>query len=223
MTPGRATAGSPRTVLYLAWAPFFSGAERALLLTVQNLDPARYRPHVVLGTSGETLGAFRAAGLSCEVVSIARLDRRHPLRWAASVARVARTARRVGAAIIHSNDAPSFQPGGYAARVLRPGRAVPHLAIRLLAEVLLDEDRPAGAGPGRFDDRRRGVNRILVAVRPQRRHAAIGHGVLLDREADLPQLREALDRAGRLARGAQHREQQGDQDGDDADDDEDLD
>ena len=119
MTPGRAAAGSPRTVLYLAWAPFFSGAERALLLTVQNLDPARYRPHVVLGTSGETLGAFRAAGVSCEVVSIARLDRRHPLRWAASVARVVRVARRVGAAIIHSNDAPSFQPGGYAGKVLR--------------------------------------------------------------------------------------------------------
>lgn len=119
MTRGPAAAGSPRTVLYLAWAPFFSGAERALLLTVQNLDPDRYRPHVVLGTSGETLGAFRAAGISTEVVSIARLDRRHPLRWAASVVRVARIARRVGAAIIHSNDAPSFQPGGYAARVLR--------------------------------------------------------------------------------------------------------
>ena len=119
MTPGRAAAGSPRTVLYLAWAPFFSGAERALLLTVQNLDPARYRPHVILGTSGETLGAFRAAGVSCEVLSIARLDRRHLPRWAASVARVARAARRVDAAIIHSNDAPSFQPGGFAARVLR--------------------------------------------------------------------------------------------------------
>ena len=119
MTPGRAAAGSPRTVLYLAWAPFFSGAERALLLTVQNLDPTRYRPHVILGTSGETLAAFRAAGVSSEVVSIARLDRRHPLRWAASVARVSRVARRVGAAIIHSNDAPSFQPGGYAAKVLR--------------------------------------------------------------------------------------------------------
>ena len=57
MTRGRAAAGSPRTVLYLAWAPFFSGAERALLLTVQRLDPARYRPHVILGTSGDTLAA----------------------------------------------------------------------------------------------------------------------------------------------------------------------
>jgi glycosyltransferase involved in cell wall biosynthesis len=118
VSPGRAAAGSPRTVLYLAWAPFFSGAERALLLTVQHLDPARYRPHVILGTSGETLAAFRAAGVSCEVVSIARLDKRHPLRWAASVARVARIGRRVQAAIVHSNDAPSFQPGGFAGRVL---------------------------------------------------------------------------------------------------------
>ncbi len=118
MTRGRAAAGSPRTVLYLAWAPFFSGAERALLLTVQNLDPARYRAHVMLGTSGDTLAAFRAAGVSCEVASIARRDRRHPLRWAASVVRVARIARRVRAALMHSNDAPSYQPGGYAARLL---------------------------------------------------------------------------------------------------------
>jgi len=119
VTPGRAAAGSPRAVLYLAWAPFFSGAERALLLTVQNLDPARYRMHVILGTSGDTLAAFRAAGVSCEVASIARRDRRHPLRWAASVGRVVRIARRVRAALIHSNDAHSYQPGGYAARLLR--------------------------------------------------------------------------------------------------------
>jgi glycosyltransferase involved in cell wall biosynthesis len=112
-------AAAPRTILYLAWAPFFSGAERALLLTVQHLDPARYRPHVVLGTSGETLAAFRAAGISCEVTSIARRDRRHLLRWAASVVRVAQVARRVRASLIHSNDAPSFQPGGYAGRLLK--------------------------------------------------------------------------------------------------------
>ena len=30
----------PRTVVFAAWAPFFSGAERALLLTIQGLDGA---------------------------------------------------------------------------------------------------------------------------------------------------------------------------------------
>ena len=45
----------------------FSGAERTRFLTVQRLEPARYRPHVILGTSGDTLAVFRAAAVSCEV------------------------------------------------------------------------------------------------------------------------------------------------------------
>jgi glycosyltransferase involved in cell wall biosynthesis len=106
-------------VLFLAWAPFFSGAERALVLTVQALDPGRYRPHVVLGTDGDTRTALETAGVSCEVQPLRHLDRRHPLAWAASVYGVLRAARRLRASLIHANDVPSFQPGGYAARLLR--------------------------------------------------------------------------------------------------------
>jgi glycosyltransferase involved in cell wall biosynthesis len=109
----------PRRILFLAWAPFFSGAERALLLTVRHLDPARYVPHVIVGTEGETAAALREAGVACDVWPLARIDLRHPLGGLQSVWRVFRTARRIGAALIHSNDAPSFQPGGYAARLLR--------------------------------------------------------------------------------------------------------
>ena len=107
-----------RRVLFIAWAPFFSGAERALLLTAQHLDPARYVPHVIAGTDGDTVAALRAAGIACEVSPLKYLDARHPLDWATSVVAVLRTARRVGASIIHANDVPSFQPGGFAARVL---------------------------------------------------------------------------------------------------------
>jgi glycosyltransferase involved in cell wall biosynthesis len=106
-------------VLFLTWAPFFSGAERALVLTVQQLDPARYRPHVILGTDGDTRRALEAAGVSCEVRPLRHLDRRHPLAWGSSVLGVLRVARRIGASLIHANDVPSFQPGGYAARILR--------------------------------------------------------------------------------------------------------
>ncbi len=108
-----------RRILLLAWAPFYSGAERALLLTVRHLDPARYVPHVVVGTDGELAAAFRAEGIGCDVVPLRYLDRRHPVAWARSVLRVAAVARRVGASLIHANDVPSFQPGGYAARLLR--------------------------------------------------------------------------------------------------------
>ena len=55
----------PQRVLFLAWAPFFSGAERALVLTVRHLDPARYEPHVAVGTEGDTAAALReASGLN---------------------------------------------------------------------------------------------------------------------------------------------------------------
>jgi len=108
----------PRRILFLAWAPFFSGAERALLLTVQHLDPARYVPHVIVGTEGDTAAALRQAGVACHVLPLTHLDRRRPLASARSTWGVLRAARRVGAALIHANDVPSFQPGGYAARVL---------------------------------------------------------------------------------------------------------
>jgi glycosyltransferase involved in cell wall biosynthesis len=116
----------PRRILFLAWAPFFSGAERALLLTVQHLDPARYVPHVIVGTDGDTAAALRQAGVACQVLPLVHLDRRRPAAWARSVWGVLRVARRIRASLIHANDVPSFQPGGYAARVLGVG-AVTHV------------------------------------------------------------------------------------------------
>jgi glycosyltransferase involved in cell wall biosynthesis len=107
-----------RRVLLLAWAPFFSGAERALVLTVQQFDKARYIPHVLVGTNGDTLTALRDAGVSCDVVPLVHLDRRRPLDWLRSVWQVVSAARRIGAALIHANDVPSHQPGGYAAKLL---------------------------------------------------------------------------------------------------------
>jgi glycosyltransferase involved in cell wall biosynthesis len=109
----------PTRILYLAWAPFFSGAERALLLTVQHLDPARYVPYVLVGTAGDTLDALRAGGIECEHHALAPLERRHPAAGLRSVWGVVRAARRLGARLIHANDAPSYQPGGAAAALLR--------------------------------------------------------------------------------------------------------
>ena len=90
-----------------------------MLLTVQHLDRARYRPYVIAGTDGDTVAALREAGVECEVLPLTHLDRRRPVQWMRSVWGVVRTARRIGASLIHANDVPSFQPGGYAARLLR--------------------------------------------------------------------------------------------------------
>jgi len=109
----------PARVLYVAWAPFFSGAERALLVTLRSLNAARYLPYVLAGTDGEFVSQVRALGIPCDVVSLRPLERRHPLAGALSIARVLKAARRHRASLIHSNELPSFQPAGYAARVLR--------------------------------------------------------------------------------------------------------
>src|SRR5262252_964251 len=107
-----------RRVLFLAWAPFFSGAERALLLTLRALDPSRYVPIVLAGTDGEFVSQVRATGTRCEIASLLQLDLRRPLASTRSVATVLRAALRHRVSLIHANEAPSFQPGGYAARML---------------------------------------------------------------------------------------------------------
>jgi glycosyltransferase involved in cell wall biosynthesis len=108
----------PRRVLFVAWAPFFSGAERALVLTLQALDPARYVPHVMVGTDGPMLAELQRARIACDLVPLHGLDRRHLLKWAGSVRRVLRLTRQLRPALVHSNDAPSFQPAGHVARWL---------------------------------------------------------------------------------------------------------
>jgi glycosyltransferase involved in cell wall biosynthesis len=107
-----------RTILFAAWAPFFSGAERALLLTIRGLERNRYRPYVLVGTEGELIQQLREAGVPCSVIDFRTTDKRHPLAFAKSVWRIVRIARAQKAAILHANEVPIFQPCGYAARLL---------------------------------------------------------------------------------------------------------
>jgi glycosyltransferase involved in cell wall biosynthesis len=108
-----------RRVLYLAWAPFFSGAERALLLTLRSLDRSRYEPVVLSGTDGEFATQVRELGIPCDIADLRPFDARRPVVSMQSIAAVLRAARRHRVSVIHANEVPSFQPGGYAARVLR--------------------------------------------------------------------------------------------------------
>lgn len=108
-----------RRVLFVAWAPFFSGAERALLLTLRSLDSSRYTPFVLAGTDGEFASQVRAMGIPCRVAALSPLERRRPFAGIGSIAAVLGAAIHARASLIHTNEAPSFQPSGYAARLLR--------------------------------------------------------------------------------------------------------
>ena len=108
----------PSTVLYASWAPFFSGAERALLVLLDQLDRSRYRPIVVVGTEGELAAEVRNRGIHAVHVPVVYASARTFPAWASCVSRLTWLARRERVALIHSNDVPSFQPVGYVARWL---------------------------------------------------------------------------------------------------------
>jgi len=110
--------GRKKTVLYLAWAPFFSGAERALLLTLQAMRDSPYRASVVVGTDGELANQVRALGLRCHVSPLQQLTRRRPVASTWSASHVAIEALRTRPDIVHANDMPSYQAGGFVSKLL---------------------------------------------------------------------------------------------------------
>jgi glycosyltransferase involved in cell wall biosynthesis len=109
---------TPVTIAYVAWAPFFSGAERALLVMVESLDVSKFRPVAIVGTDAELAAELRTRGVYTIHIPIVYSGRRQLPSWMISVGRFVRTLRRQRAALVHSNDLPSFQPAAYAARIL---------------------------------------------------------------------------------------------------------
>ena len=109
---------SKTRVLFVAWAPFFSGAERALLLTITALDPSRYEPVVMAGTEGDFLAHVKALGITCGSFTFSQLERRHPISSAMAIAKVIRIARQYGVSLVHANETASYRVAAQAARFL---------------------------------------------------------------------------------------------------------
>jgi glycosyltransferase involved in cell wall biosynthesis len=199
-----------KRVLFVAWAPFFSGAERALLLTLRSLDPGRYVPVVLSGTDGEFASQVRRMGIRCDVVALSPLDRRRPLAGLRSVAAVLTTALRRRVSLIHANEAPRFQPAGYAAKLmgipaithvrfpasaagyewfLRPGFSRALFVSQALLDQAVDE------APALFDGR----SEVLHdGVQPQPSWTA-EDSIRCRRELDLPEDRTIVAMAGQIA------------------------
>jgi glycosyltransferase involved in cell wall biosynthesis len=122
-------------VLYVAGAEFFSGAERALLLTVQAVADAGHHPLVVVGTDGELLAQLRAAGLPAAHVPLHYTGLKTLPAWLAMITRLVGVIRRHRAQIVHTNEIPTFQGPGYAAK-LAGVPAVTHARFPAAAEGL---------------------------------------------------------------------------------------
>jgi glycosyltransferase involved in cell wall biosynthesis len=128
---GRPPAAGPRTVLYLHSSAGRYGADRQLALLAGGLDPARYRPLVVLAMDGELREDLQASGVEVLVRPLAVLRRAsmspHGLAAiAAAVVRdaggLARLARARDVALVHTNTSVTL--GGAAAA---PVARVPHV------------------------------------------------------------------------------------------------
>lgn len=109
----------PIRVLFVAGAQFYSGAERALLLTARSLADAGHAPFVAVGTRGELLKQLIEHGIPCAHVPLFMTGVSTFPRWALAVARLTMLARRHRAEVVHANEAPSFQIAGYVAKLLR--------------------------------------------------------------------------------------------------------
>jgi glycosyltransferase involved in cell wall biosynthesis len=148
-------------------------------LTLRSLDPTRYSPVVLAGADGEFVAQVRALGVPCETFTLRHMDLRDLLGGPRSVGAVVRAAIQYRASLIHANETASFQPGGYAARLLRmpvvahirfPDNAsgfrwffrTPVSQAFFVSQALLDDAR--ASAPGLF----RGRSQVLYdCVEPQ--------------------------------------------------------
>ncbi|MEO7192623.1 MAG: glycosyltransferase family 4 protein [Vicinamibacterales bacterium] len=108
----------PLTVVFVAWAPFFSGAERALLITATGLAEAGHNVSVVVGTNGELREQLHARGIRTTHIPLPYVSAARVGACLSSALKLASWLRRERADILHSNDVPSFQLAGYVARML---------------------------------------------------------------------------------------------------------
>ncbi len=106
----------PETILFVHSSNELYGSDRSLLELVRRLDPARYRPIVVLPKDlpykGDLARALRAAGVAYRTVNMAVLRRRYMsvrgvtgllCRLSAGTVALARLMKEQNAVLVHSN------------------------------------------------------------------------------------------------------------------------
>jgi glycosyltransferase involved in cell wall biosynthesis len=126
-----AAAAAPLRVLYLnPFSQEVSGPDESLRALLGGLVPAGVEPHVVLPAPGPQVPRYEALGATVHFAPLAILRRDlrpaaaalFPARLARAAAHVAALARRVGAALVHTNMEVLLE-GGLAARAL----GLPHV------------------------------------------------------------------------------------------------
>jgi glycosyltransferase involved in cell wall biosynthesis len=126
---------APIRVAFTTLAPFISGAERSLQVTLTHLPAAGVQPLVLGPRSTGMQDWCSGAGVPYAPVALAPRDARHPLRWWRSVYALRRILRQSAIDVVHSNQLLSYPAVAAAAGSLRLPR-VCHLRDETSPEAL---------------------------------------------------------------------------------------
>ncbi len=113
-------------VCLTSWAPFIGGAEIAVERLAIGLAEAGHDVLLVVGTDGEALARFRQAGIRCEFVPQRFTDKLKWLQYRKSRNLLVEILRRERPDVVHSNDLPTHQMTGDAAKRLGIPRVCHH-------------------------------------------------------------------------------------------------
>ena len=136
---------TPRPILFVDHADALGGAEQSLLLLMTFLDRARWQPHLIAPT-GQLAEEAVAAGIPVHVQPLPRLrgSSRSLLDLWRQARRISKTAREIGAALIHSNTIRATAYASLAARLA----SVP--LVWHMRDFWLSETEPAAKWPDRL-------------------------------------------------------------------------
>ncbi len=99
----------PLKIAFASWAPFIGGAEVALERLAVGLREAGHNVLLIVGTRGEALARFEAAGLRCEFVEQRFTDKLGWLKYRQARRKIERILAAEQPDLVHSNDLPSHQ------------------------------------------------------------------------------------------------------------------
>jgi glycosyltransferase involved in cell wall biosynthesis len=103
---------------YVTLCPFMSGADRSLQTTILAAGSAGIEP-VLFCPPGVAMHFWAEdVGIAVEPCELAYRDKRHPLRWWRSVARLKRRFRQRGIELVHANQVWAYPAAGTAAGAL---------------------------------------------------------------------------------------------------------
>jgi len=96
-------------VLYVARAPFVSGAERALVTMLRHLDRDRVEPGLVLGAQTSLVDIAASLDIPVWIIPTVKRELMSILSWWRSLRQLSRAVGQFQPHVLHANDVPSCQ------------------------------------------------------------------------------------------------------------------